>query len=280
VNGSMTCPKCGAQLRESPLTDADGTPLGFADADAGAGSLFSRTCPDCGYAELHAEPPAARGASHRSTPRGSATSWTDAPQPVLGVDHPVKIAAAAFGRLDRVLGDANPRDASPIQLVLTFVSAAFGIAGPVLLFLASGPVMQVGGFVATGGPYEIAHPAPDWIWIVPIGIMAMMAAFFVNIFVAQSLNRPHLVVVFWTALFGLLGFQFFKYGLNPPGAEGVSWAWLACGVVFAILASPAVTVLFLPDLWRGFTGSYAVASVAGLAVGVGGALWVFSALAA
>ena len=276
VHGSLICPKCGAQMDQGALTAADGTLLGYTGTDAGAGSLYSRTCAKCGYVELHAEPAAARGETS-----ASATSWgTDSPQPGLGVDHPVRIAAAAFGRLDRVTGGATPRDAGPIQLALILVSAALGIAGPVLLFLASGPVMEVGGFVASGGPYEIAHLAPGWIWIVPVGIMAMMAAFFVNIFVAQSLNRPHLVAVFWTALFGLMGLQFFKHGFNPPSADGVSLAWLACGVVFALLALPGAMVLFLPRMWKGFTGSYAVASVVGLAVGVGGALWVFGALSA
>ncbi len=275
MHGSLICPKCGAQMDQGALMAADGTPLGFAGTDSAAGSLYSRTCATCGYAELHAEPAAARGGA-----RVDASSWIDSPRPVLGLDHPVRVAAAAFGRLDRAMGDASPRDAGPIQLALIVLSAALGIAGPVLLFLASGPVMEAGGFVAVGGPYEIAHPAPEWIWIVPVGIMAMMAAFFVNIFVAQSLNRPHLVVVFWTALFGLMGFQFFKYGFDPPGAEGVSLAWLACGVVFALFALPGAMVLFLPRMWKGFTGSYAAASIAGLALGVGGALWVFGVLSA
>ena len=32
-----------------------------------------------------------------------------------------------------------------------------------------------GGFVASGGPYEIAHPAPGWGWLVPVSILALFA---------------------------------------------------------------------------------------------------------
>ena len=41
-----------------------------------------------------------------------------------------------------------------------------------LLSQAMRGVMDLGGFVASGGPYEIAHPAPGWIWVFPVSILA------------------------------------------------------------------------------------------------------------
>lgn len=57
------------------------------------------------------------------------------------------------------------------------VIGALGLAACVaLLFLATRTLMAAGtGFVASGGPYEIAHPAPEWIWLVPASILSGVA---------------------------------------------------------------------------------------------------------
>jgi hypothetical protein len=42
-------------------------------------------------------------------------------------------------------------------------------------------VTELGGFVAAAGPYEIAHPAPEWAWILPVAIVCGMAAVGLNV---------------------------------------------------------------------------------------------------
>ena len=42
-----------------------------------------------------------------------------------------------------------------------------------LLYQGMRAIMYLGGFVASGGPYAIAHPAPGWVWIVPVSIILL-----------------------------------------------------------------------------------------------------------
>jgi len=44
-----------------------------------------------------------------------------------------------------------------------------------MLFHGMRGVLDLGGFVAAGGPYEIEHPAPDWVWLIPVSIIAGFA---------------------------------------------------------------------------------------------------------
>ena len=59
----------------------------------------------------------------------------------------------------------------------TIAGVAFAIS---LLYQAMRPIMRLGGFVASGGPYAIEHPAPSWVWIMPVSILFGMVCFFVN----------------------------------------------------------------------------------------------------
>jgi len=139
--------------------------------------------------------------------------------------------------------------------------------------------MRTGVTAVTGPPLIAAGQAfvaPDWVWFVPFGIMTMMAAFLTNVLVAHDLDRPHLIVVFWAALFGPLGAQLLVQGLSPATAGHVEWGWVAAGTVLALLAVPAVAVMFLPRMWKGFDGVYRGASLFGLAAGLLLAFWVFS----
>ena len=100
------------------------------------------------------------------------------------------------------------------------------------LYLGSRGVMRLGGFVASGGPYVIAHPAPNWIWILPVSILLGMIFFFVNLATAPGLEGPNLVAFFWSAVFTSLGWNFLEFGLHPPGGQGLSWGWLVCAIFF------------------------------------------------
>jgi hypothetical protein len=203
------------------------------------------------------------------------------PQEVAERKAAMHVDAQRRGRpFRRLPPDAVPKDAGPLALLALAVSAALAIAGVVWILMASGPVMEAGGSVASGGPYVIEHQAEDWIWLPTVGATVMMFAFVANFFLAASLDRPAGVsaLVFWTAVFGPMSFQFFKYGISAPGG-GVSWAWIVCGVLFAVFAIPSALLLFVPSTWRGFSGAYAWANAIGLVGGLGGALWVWRIVA-
>ena len=123
------------------------------------------------------------------------------------------------------------------------VMSAFGLfAGLAVLFMGMRGVMELGGFVARGGPYEIAHPAPDWVWVVPLSIMAGFLCGGVHIVAAARARGFVLYGVVWVALFGSLGFNFLEYGFNPPEQMGAeyAWGWIASGVVFILMTLPAI----------------------------------------
>jgi hypothetical protein len=289
VADAALCPRCGGRLQESRLDDAESTRLGVALSEAADGGVLWHTCSNCGYAALHADPRGwgvvlpAPGLPSGTAPAGAAPGAAKHPEPTLGLQHPVRAAAAAFGPFERTRARTVPRDPSVLQTALVFVSAALGITGPVLVFLTSGALMSVGVTAVTVPPSLAAGQAfvaPDWIWFVPLGVMTMMAAFLVNVLVAHDLDRPHLIVVFWAVLFGPLGAQLLVHGLSSAGAGGIEWGWVAAGAVLALLAVPAVAVIFLPQVWKGFDGVYRSASLLGLAAGLLLAVGFFSAFGA
>ena len=47
----------------------------------------------------------------------------------------------------------------------TIFGAAFAVT---CLYQGMRPIMRLGGMVASGGPYAITHPAPSWVWILPV----------------------------------------------------------------------------------------------------------------
>ncbi len=82
------------------------------------------------------------------------------------------------------------------------------------LFLAMRGVMDLGGMVATGGPYEIAHPAPGWVWIVPVSIIGFMILIFVSFIPVLSKDGGNVVAAFfWPAVFLSLAWNFLEYGI-------------------------------------------------------------------
>jgi Na+/melibiose symporter-like transporter len=87
--------------------------------------------------------------------------------------------------------------------------------------------------VASGGPYAIEHPAPGWVWVMPLSIVVGMACFFLNLFTSQD-DGVNLMPLAWPALFLSLGWNFLEFAFAPPGG-GLAWGWLVCGVVFVLM---------------------------------------------
>jgi hypothetical protein len=124
------------------------------------------------------------------------------------------------------------------------VVALLGAAGVTacLLALSAGmrDVMQAdGGVCASGGPYIVAHQCSTAdIHLVMIGILGglLAAAFYVGGSAGIGGRASSAALLLWTALFGLLGWNFIKQG-HQAGllTTGVSfWVMAAGGLAVAL----------------------------------------------
>ena len=118
-----------------------------------------------------------------------------------------------------------------------------------LLFHSMRSVMDVGGFCAEGGPYEIRTTCPEGVaWIIPVSIFGMLLSVGVSVVGAFSQGGPRPYAFAWSALFLALGWNFLEYGFDPPDG-GTSASWLVCGVVFVVMGGVPLVLL----LWKSAT---------------------------
>lgn len=124
------------------------------------------------------------------------------------------------------------------------------------LFLAMRGVLDLGGMVAVGGPYEIAHPAPGYWWVFPVAIvgcviiaLASTGIFSISRMASGNVNIPFLgggvrarngtmnlvALLFWPAIFLSLGWNFCEYGFFKT--DGLAWGWAISGVVFVVMGA-------------------------------------------
>jgi hypothetical protein len=131
----------------------------------------------------------------------------------------------------------------PVKRVVILSGSVVVVAVSLMwAFLSMRAVMGVGGACADGGPYVSAQPCPDGAWLIAIGIPLLLAAAFAGSFAATSLGAPDLILPMWFLLFGSLGANFLDFGFwsDPWG-----WGNIICGVVFELMALPAL-YLMLP----------------------------------
>jgi hypothetical protein len=141
-------------------------------------------------------------------------------------------------------GSPGPRRFSVLGLILALLSAAGLTMAITLLYNGMAVVMETeGGFVATGGPYVIAHPAPDWIGLIPISILGLFLFGGINLYASARGWGISLVVFAWMGLFISLGWNFLRLGSIPPEGLQGAWAWIMCGVVFWIMGFAPMLLL-------------------------------------
>jgi hypothetical protein len=129
------------------------------------------------------------------------------------------------------------------RLILHFT--IFGMAFCIsTLYLAMRPIMRLGGMVASGGPYAIAHQAPGWVWVMPVSIIVGMMCFFLNLFGSDP-EGVNLVALAWPGLFLSLGWNFLEFTFAPPGG-GIAWGWLVCGVLFVLMGGLPLLLALKP----------------------------------
>jgi hypothetical protein len=134
---------------------------------------------------------------------------------------------------------------------LTLVGTGGFTAALASLYIGMRHVMRTsGGYCASGGPYVIAHQCSSSdVKLILFGIFGMLLAAGVVMVGLGLLRGPLLAaaLLMWTGLFGALGWNFLSLGFSPPPNMGGSGAWIACGVVFELMALggliPALMVL-------------------------------------
>jgi hypothetical protein len=173
------------------------------------------------------------------------------------------------------------------RYVATVVSVLVAAVCVTWAFLSMRAVMAVGGACADGGPYVSAQPCPDGAVLISIAIPVMLLTAMAGSAVAISVDAPNLLIPMWGGLFGALGWNFMEYGAMGPGVVG---GWLVCGVVFWLMAAPAVLAVLAAtcravvppakpspqyDGARWWVPAYAVLIAAGALLGA----WTWDALA-
>jgi len=111
-------------------------------------------------------------------------------------------------------------------------------------YLGMRGVMRLGGFVASGGPYEIAHPAPDWIWIFPLSIFLMIASIFLSFFASSRVSGPNIMALSWSAIFISLGWNFLQFGFGIGMGGRLAAGWIICAAFFIPMGlTPLIFIL-------------------------------------
>jgi hypothetical protein len=109
-------------------------------------------------------------------------------------------------------------------------------------FFSMRAVMNVGGSCADGGPYVSAQSCPDGSFLIAVAVPVMLLTAMVGSLAAVSVRAPNLLVLMWGVLFGALGWNFLEYAVK---GSGVVWGWMVCGVMFWLMAAPAVLAMLV-----------------------------------
>ncbi len=145
-----------------------------------------------------------------------------------------------------------------VRSVLRWTGSLVGLAGVAfsltLLFQSMRAVQSIGGFCASGGPYQIAHSCPKGTaGLLPLSIVGGLI--FLGLFVICAGDEGSGVAkLAWPALFLSLGWNFLDYGLHLTVAGGgVNGGFLACGVLFIVMGAVPL-VWWIPELYGELIG--------------------------
>lgn len=104
-------------------------------------------------------------------------------------------------------------------------------------FLGMRSVMDIGGSCGSGDAYVTTQPCPNGAALLTISIPLMLVTAFLGSAIAAAVAAPTLLLPMWWLLFGSLGWNFLEYGAFDGD---IVWGWLVCGVLFELMASPAL----------------------------------------
>jgi hypothetical protein len=128
-----------------------------------------------------------------------------------------------------------------IRIGMLMVSVALVLLTIAWTYLGMRAIMDIGGACADGGPYVSVQPCPDGASaMLSVAIPVLILATFAATAIAVTVGAPTLILPMWVLLFGSLGWNFLEYAFS---SEGVVIGWLVCGVVFELMALPALVLL-------------------------------------
>ena len=134
--------------------------------------------------------------------------------------------------------DSEPRYGL-VDVALYLLGIAGLAASLTLVFLSMRAVMDVGGFCAEGGPYEIQTHCPEGtVVLLPLSVFAGLGSAALAGWKGSQIGGIFggLVALAWPALFISLGWNFLEYALWPPGDQGgIVLGWLIPGIVFEVM---------------------------------------------
>lgn len=137
------------------------------------------------------------------------------------------------------VSDAESRGVPAFSAVVYLVGVTGLAFCLTLLWFGMRAVLDVGGYCASGGPYEIAVECPDAVIAsTPLSILGGVLSVGLMLWGGAGLGAGWMGLVFlaWPALFISLGWNFLQYGFFPPGGDWV-WSWIFCGLVFVLMGA-------------------------------------------
>jgi hypothetical protein len=142
---------------------------------------------------------------------------------------------------------AAPPGGASLRDRALYLVGVFGLSASLTaLWLGMRTVMNVGGYCASGGPYEIAVPCPEGVEAVlflsiPAGLVFAGLVGWSGSRIGRGWAR--LLLLAWPAMFLSLGWNFLEYAVRPPDGSGdLVLGWLVPGIVF--VAMGGVPLLF------------------------------------
>ncbi len=118
-------------------------------------------------------------------------------------------------------------------LVLAFVSGAGMALAIALLFEAVRATLQLASDEMLGaGLLQLLAAAGGWIWLIPVALVLLFVFGGLGMMTVHAIGGLNIAPLAWTGLFLSLGWNFLRFGLNPPGADASNWGWIAVGAVF------------------------------------------------
>lgn len=153
--------------------------------------------------------------------------------------------------MDLDLGD---RRATTLVDVALYLLGLVGLAAALTItWLSMRAVLDIGGYCADGGPYEIATHCPDGVGLLlTLSIFGGLGCAGLAGWKGAQLGAPYdgLILLAWPALFISLGFNFLQYALFPAGADtGIELGFLIPGILFVIMGAVPL-IGFLPGRKR------------------------------
>ena len=159
-----------------------------------------------------------------------------------------------FSKGEKLGGPSTERTVQLVPLAGVLVGVAILTAGLVSLYLVMRTVgLENGGSCVSGGPYEIApgHECSDGVFALGYGgAFGLIAGFLIFLWSSHRYGGPLLVTsasgIGWSSLFGGLGGSFLSIGSEMPVSSEVGSEFETLGVVFLVMASLGLAVVFGP----------------------------------